>query len=104
MKYGVSLKIDCKKIDKSKLFMSQKGAAYLDAQVFISDAVDQFGNNGMIVQAVSKEERDQGIQGAILGNCKIFWTSEGQPQQQPQQAKPQPKQDPDFDFDQDIPF
>ena len=101
-KIGVALKIDVTKIDKSKLFKGSKGT-YLDAQVFVSQALDQFGNNGMIVQAVSKEEREQGIQGAILGNCKIFWTSEGQPQQ----PKPQPnKPAENFDFDDDsmIPF
>ena len=100
-KIGVALKIDVTKIDKSKLFKGSKGT-YLDAQVFVSQALDQFGNNGMIVQAVSKEERDHGIQGAILGNCKIFWISEGQPKQRQQQARPAD----DFDFDDDsmIPF
>ena len=103
MKIGVGLKIDVTKINKEKMFKSQKGAVYLDAQVFISDEVDQFGNNGMIVQAVSKEEREQGIRGAILGNAKIFWTDGGQPQQQRPQQKPQQPAF-DDDLDSDIPF
>ena len=105
---GVNLKIDVSKIDKSKLFKGQKGT-YLDAQVFVDTNNDQYGNNGMITQAVSKEDRDQGVKGAILGNCKIFWQEKGgqQPQlqnhagqQAPQQQRQAPQQ-PGFD---DIPF
>jgi hypothetical protein len=106
MKTGVNLSIDVTKIDKSKLFKGQKGT-YLSAQVFVSDAVDQYGNNGMIVQAVTKEEREQGIQGAILGNCKIFWTDNQSSTSQAPVKQPQNQQaaTPDFnDFDDDIPF
>ena len=104
-KRGISLKIDVTKINKEKMFKSQKGAVYLDAQVFVSDELDQYGNNGMIVQAVSKEEREQGIQGAILGNCKIFWTDGGQPQQPKQPKQNQQASTPQsMDFEDDIPF
>ena len=117
-KIGVNLKIDVSKIDKSKLFKGQKGT-YLDAQVFIDvDELDQYGNSGMITQAVSKEERDAGNKGAILGNAKKFWGEVevqapqqnnggwGQPQQpqQPQQQAPQGQQMPPMDFDSDITF
>ena len=66
----ISLKIDIDKIDKSKLFKGQKGT-YLDAVVFLNDEKDQYGNNGMITQSVSKEEREKGGKGVILGNAKI---------------------------------
>ncbi len=109
-KIGVNLKIDVSKIDKSKLFKGQKGT-YLDAQVFIDvDELDQYGNSGMITQAVSKEDRDAGNKGAILGNAKKFWgevdgqtPQQTQQPQQPQQA-PQGQQMPPMDFDDDIPF
>tara|TARA_B100001057_G_scaffold167587_1_gene168304 strand:+ start:773 stop:1126 length:354 start_codon:yes stop_codon:yes gene_type:complete len=115
-KVGVSIKLDVTKIDKSKLFQGQKGT-YLDAQVFIDiDELDQYGNSGMITQAVSKEEKQQGVKGNILGNVKVFWKDQQQaPQQnrppQPQQA-PQcaPQQqapqynEPPMDFDDEIPF
>lgn len=105
MKYGVSLKIDVSKIDKSKLFKGQKGT-YLDAQVFIEvDQKDQYGNNGMITQAAPKGEN-----GNILGNAKVFWIDNKQGQQQPS-SRPDndsqqktPLAEPDFDFDDDIPF
>jgi hypothetical protein len=58
------------KIDKSKLFKGEKGT-YLDAVVFLNDEKDQYGNNGMITQSVSKEEREKGGKGVILGNAKI---------------------------------
>ena len=83
-KIGVSLKIDVSKIDKNRLFSGQKGT-YLDATVFIDvDQLDQYGNSGMITQDVSKEEKQQGVKGNILGNCKVFWNDAGQ-QQAPQQ-------------------
>jgi len=66
----ISLKIDIDKIDKSKLFKGQKGT-YLDAVVFLNDEKDQYGNNGMITQSVSKEDREKGGKGVILGNAKI---------------------------------
>jgi phosphoglycerate dehydrogenase-like enzyme len=34
-------------------------------------AIIGYGNNGMIVQETTKEERDAGNKGAILGNCKV---------------------------------
>jgi hypothetical protein len=74
MKTGINLNIDVSKIDKSLLYKGQKGI-YLDATVFVNTEQDQYENNGMIVQQVSKEEKEAGKQGAILGNCKIFWTT-----------------------------
>jgi hypothetical protein len=36
----------------------------------LKDEPDQYNNIGMIVQSVSKEEKDRGIKGPILGNAK----------------------------------
>lgn len=81
-KIGVSLKIDVTKIDKSKLFFGEKGK-YLDATVFIEiDEKDQYGNNGMIVESVSKEDKQNGVRGNILGNCKVFFNKSQETQQQ----------------------
>ena len=55
---------------------------YLDAVVFLKDEADEYGNHGFIVQSVTKEEREKGVKGEILGNVKIL----GQ-QEQPQKAK-----------------
>jgi len=89
MKIGVNLKILVTAIDKARLFKGKKGH-YLDATVFIDiDQLDQYGNSGMITQDVSKEEKQQGIKGAILGNCTVFWNDSGQ---QAQQQAPQQQQ------------
>lgn len=103
MKYGVRLKIDVSKIDKSKLFAGKKGH-YLDATVFLDvDNKGEFGDNGMITQDAPKGE-----QGAILGNATVFWNDGPQSQQQgsfnqspvnnaPAQGKPM--SEPNFDDD-----
>tara|TARA_R110000744_G_scaffold361181_1_gene468869 strand:- start:338 stop:631 length:294 start_codon:yes stop_codon:yes gene_type:complete len=81
-KIGVSLKIDVSKIDKARLFKGAKGV-YLDCTAFIDlDELDQYGNSGMITQDVTKEEKQSGIKGPILGNSKIFWKDGQQGQQQ----------------------
>lgn len=106
-KVGVSLKIDVSKIDKNRLFKGQKGT-YLDATVFINlEEEGQYGDHGMITQDVSREERDQGERGAILGNCKVFYRDEGRAQSYQQQPSPPAATStfPDFDgFDDDVPF
>ena len=73
----ISLKIDVSKIDKSKLFKGSKGV-YLDAVMFETPD-NQYGDDYMIVQSVSKEEREKGIKGEILGNGKVFGQREQNP-------------------------
>ena len=94
---GVRIKLDVSKIDKNRLFKGAKGT-YLDATVFIDvDQKDQYDNNGFIAQDVSKEEREQGVKGPIVGNVQVFWKGEGKQQQsQPaqQQYQQQPQQQP----------
>lgn len=75
----IAVNLDVKKIDKTKLYVGKKGT-YLDAVVFLKDEADQYGNHGFIVQSVSKEERDRGVKGEILGNVKLLDQKE---QQQP---------------------
>jgi hypothetical protein len=73
-KIGISSGIDVTKIDKSRLFKGKKGT-YLDISASINlSEVDQYGNNGMVTQSVSSEERAKGVKEVILGNSKIFWT------------------------------
>jgi len=88
-KIGVSLKINVDKMDVNRLFAGKNGR-YLDATVFIDlSQLDDYGNSGMITQDVSKEEKDQGIKGNILGNCKMFWSDTGQTPQGGPVAQPQ---------------
>lgn len=113
-KIGVNLSIDVKSIEKARLVSHTNGKVYLNMTAFIDPHnPGQFGDHGMITQDVSKEEKDQGVKGPILGNVKVFWQDQktdpaqnyaGQQQAQ-QQAQPQQQPAPGFDnFDDDIPF
>ena len=70
--------IDVTKIDKTALFKGKKGT-YLDVVLRVKDDDDQYGNNGFIAQGLSKERREAGDKGVILGNVK--WTGDQPPQQ-----------------------
>ncbi len=96
-KIALALKINLSQIDMARAFQGKKGQ-YLDATIFVEmDELDQYGNSGMITQDVSKEEKQQGVKGNILGNGKVFWVENGQAPQQAgaqqqggfQQAPPQ---------------
>jgi len=83
---GVNLKINVAKIDKSKLYKGTEGT-YLDVTAFVdTDNQDKFGNNGMLTQSVSKEEREAGTRGVILGNSKVFFQGESKQNSSPKQA------------------
>jgi hypothetical protein len=98
-KIGVKLKIDVTNIEKARLFKGKKGT-YLDATAFIDvDNKDQYDNNGMITQDVTKEEKNNGVKGAILGNVQVFWREEQQ-RSQPATTVAQVEDD----FNDDIPF
>lgn len=85
-KVGVRLKINVKQIEKARLFQGSKGT-YLDATAFIDlDEAGQYGDHGMITQDVTKEEREAGTKGPILGNVTVFYRDD-----QPQQQAPQPQ-------------
>lgn len=111
MEVGISVRIDVTKIDKARLFKGEKGT-YLDLTTFVDlDQQNQYGNNGFISQSVSREERQAGLQGVILGNVKVFHKGDQQrPEQNYQQPAQQQTQQLDqqrqaFDgFDDDIPF
>jgi len=82
----IAVNLDVKKIDKTKLYVGKKGT-YLDAVVFLKDEADEYGNHGFIVQSVTKEEREKGVKGEILGNVKILGNSQSQQDNaQPQKA------------------
>ena len=78
----ISANIDLTKIKKAKIYEGKKGK-YLNLTAFINlDEEDQYGNNGMVTQGLTKEARDAGEKGAILGNGKIFWREDSAPKPQ----------------------
>ena len=93
-------KIDVTKLDKSHFFKGQKGI-YTDLMLIPNkDGGDQYGNDGFVSQGVSKEARDKGEKGKIVGNYKKIHRPEA-PQAKPA-AKAKVPNDPDQDDD--VPF
>ena len=64
----IKLNVDVTKIDKSKLFQGKKGLYC--GMALIPTPTSEYGDF-MIVQDVTKEEREAGLKGAILGNGKF---------------------------------
>jgi hypothetical protein len=69
-------KIDVKKIDKDELYQGEKGT-YLDIVLYANtdetgtEVPDQYGNDGVIKQGLSKASREAKKKQPILGNYKI---------------------------------
>jgi len=82
MKLGISIKLDVSKLDKARFFKGAKGL-YCDLTTFVdTDVTNQYGDNGIITQATTKEERNNKVQLPICGNVKIFYTADSDQQQQ----------------------
>ena len=79
MKVGIEIRVDVTKIDKTRIYDGKKGK-YITLTSFVNlYEEDQYGNHGFITH-----KKDQGEDNLpIIGNTKVFWTSEGQ-QQSPQ--------------------
>jgi hypothetical protein len=95
----IAINIDVKKIDKAALFIGKKGT-YLNMTLMENrEGVDQYGNDGFIVQDIGMARRQAGERGAILGN----WKTVKPAQAQVPQAQVQVQAQGDDDLD-DIPF
>lgn len=82
------LKINCRKIDKKLLFEGKSGT-YMDCTLHENkDGEDQYGNAGFISQDVSKEAREKGERGPIIGNYKIVGVKSNGTQAQPTAKAP----------------
>ena len=76
---------------KERFHKGEKGI-YADLTTFIDlDNLDNYDNNGFISQSVSKEEKANGVQTPILGNCKVFFNDSKQ-HPQDNRAREQPQQ------------
>lgn len=91
-------KIDVSKIDKEKLYKGEKGT-YLDI-ILMETPDSKYGDDYMVTQGVSKEDREAGIKGAILGNAKTF-VSKGVASQGAGKPKSNAKEE---DEDKSLPF
>jgi len=64
----ITIKLDVKKIAKEHLFQGEKGT-YCDLALW--DKPSDYGN-GYVTQNISREARERGEKGPILGNWKRF--------------------------------
>lgn len=106
MKIGFSASINVAEIDKTKLVEGKKGK-YLNITCFLdSHNKDKFDSNGMITQSVSKEEREAGVKGSILGNAKVFFISDDEGKAKADISFAQPKAEISFadSMEDDIPW
>lgn len=87
-------KINVTKIDKTRLFDGRNGKV-LDF-VLIETPDNEYGNDFLIVQSVTKEERESGKKGNILGNGKYAGGGKGK--------MPEPVNQTVKDQDSDVPF
>jgi hypothetical protein len=112
MKIGIEVRIDVTKIPKERIYVGEKGK-YLTMTTFIdTEQEDQYGNHGFISPSTTKEEREQGEQTPILGNCKVFYKGGGKadngsardPAQRQEAARSMQGAPNDDDFLDDCPF
>lgn len=75
---SISVSINLDKIESKHVFQGQKGK-YLDVRLFLTED-NEYGNDYMAVQGVSKEAREAGERGPILGNGKVFGGAPSAPQ------------------------
>ena len=70
----IKTSINLTNIDKSKVIDGKKGK-YLPITITLNDEVDQFGNNGPVCIAQTKEEREAKTAKVYLGNVQVVWTN-----------------------------
>ena len=92
----IKIKIDVSKIDKAALYKGTKGT-YLDCVAWPSKTTGQYGDTHYIVQELSREKREAGEKGAIIGNMTV--PDDDEPRQQSRPVQRQQKMDEVFPLD-----
>jgi hypothetical protein len=73
----IKLKIHTWKIDKGALYEGKNGK-YLNCVLFENrDGQSEYGDDGFIVQDITKEQREAGERGPIIGNWRHLDTKGG---------------------------
>lgn len=83
----ITISIDVVKIDKARI-VEKNGAKYLS--LVLQDSInDKYGNDFIVRQGCSKEERAQGVKMPIIGNGKD-WAKSNAPKPNPVQQERAP--------------
>ena len=80
----ITLKLNLSKIPEGRIFKGKKGD-YIDLVLF--EKPNDFGDDGFISISVSKEDREAGNRGEIVGNWKH---TGGKPSERPPARRPAP--------------
>lgn len=97
----ILVKVDVTKIPKERIFQGKKGKY---ADFILIDKPNDFGDDGFVSMSTSKEEREAGVKGEIVGNWRHLGgggssSAKGAKKPAPPACKPANK-----DPDDDIPF
>ena len=98
----IKASINLSEIPKDKIIEGNKGK-YLPITITINDEPDQFGNQGPIVVAQTKEERDAKDKKTYLGNVQVVWTNGDNVAATPRNDQPQQAPQP-VAVEEDLPF
>lgn len=99
----IILNIDVKKLKKQFFFEGKKGTYCELVLMENKNGEDDYGNSHFVCQGVSKEDREAGVKGPIVGNAKTF---EKKPDSKPKTERESPhsfRRD-HLDPDPEIPF
>ena len=80
MEKTLTISIDLTKIDKARIIEGKKGGKYINLAIIPTPTSEY--NTHMVVQSISKEEREQGKKGEIIGGAKK-WNDNEAPQPAP---------------------
>ena len=83
----IKTSINLSAIPKDKIIEGKKGK-YLPITITVNDEVDQFGNNGPVCIAQTKEEREAKTAKVYLGNVQVVWTNGNNVDVAPRQDQP----------------
>ena len=83
----IKASINLSEIPKDKIITGKKGK-YLPVTITINDELDQFNNQGPIVVAQTKEEREAKQKKTYLGNVQVVWTNGDNVAAAPRQDQP----------------
>lgn len=93
----IKYKIDVKKIAKQHLYAGAKGTYLSGVFMENKNGPSEYGDDGFIVQEVSKEAREAGEKGPIIGNWRHLEVKRAAPRAETSRTSDEPTDD-------DIPF
>ena len=96
----VSISIDLKKIDKSKIIEGKNGAKYYNLNVLVNDDFDKYNNNVSVTEPQTKQQREAKEKRTFLGNGRVIWSNAATPKAEykEQESKSENTQQPQDDL------